>query len=147
MSCESGYIRSVNTIRILHDSIEMESLNPILSNLSYEMTCYGLVEELLHMYSVREALDNAILASLLNCDTLDFEEDLFETILLSKICELDEEYEVMKRVIATVNYLLSTPDAILRPYQQHFVTLHCSQNDWFNVEEQTLLLLDISLDF
>ena len=32
-------------------------------------------------------------------------------------------------------------------YQQHFVTLRCSQNDWFNVEEQTLLLLDISLDF
>ena len=97
MSCESGYIRSVNTIRILHDSIEMESLNPILCKLSYEMTCYGLVEELLPMYSVREALDNAILASLLNCDTLDFEEDLFETILLSKICELDEECEVMEK--------------------------------------------------
>ena len=102
----------------------METLNPILSRLSYEMNCCGLVEDIAHINSTREYNDLFHILAMLCLDYEDEEMDdeIIEMIIVSKICESDEEEKIIRKAMDTVNLLLATPNSILRPYQQHFVT-------------------------
>lgn len=57
---------------------------------------------------------------------IDFEDDFgdldIERILMSKLCEIEDETLLMQKIVNIFYILQSTPDSVLRPYQQHFVT-------------------------
>ena len=99
----------------------METLDPILSRLSYEMTCFDLFADLIYLQLLKENRDYLNIITMLNMDIEESEDD-FEIILMSSICDIDEESVIINKVIEIVNVLLATPDSILRPYQQRYVT-------------------------
>ena len=99
----------------------METLDPILSRLSYEMTCFDLFADLIYLQLLKENRDYLNIITMLNMDIEENEDD-FEIILMSSLCDIDEESVIINKVIEIVNVLLATPDSILRPYQQRYVT-------------------------
>ena len=100
--------------------LEMESLSSVLSKLSYEMTCYEILTDIMYLKQIKEVQDYCHILSLFD---MDFEENGvdIELVLMTKICEIDEESELVHKVIEVVN-LLSTCDSVVRPYEQPFVT-------------------------
>ena len=57
---------------------------------------------------------------LIDSDMLD--SDTLEILLISKLIDLDDEIILMERVMDIFSILISAPDSVLRPYQQHFIT-------------------------
>ena len=101
----------------------MESLSPILTKLSFEIACYHVLEDLLGIYKLKQNQDHIQLLLLIDIDFEDFSEsDDIEILLLSKLCEIEDEATLMSKVIEVINVLAATPDSILRPYQQPFIT-------------------------
>ena len=61
---------------------------------------------------------------LLDIDNSDYEDEIdLEVLLMTRICEIHEESVIMIKVLETCKMLLSTPNSVLRPYQQPFVTV------------------------
>ena len=102
--------------------LNTESLTPILTKLSFEMSCYEVIEDILCLYKCKEDSDYRHLLFMLDIDFEDFDSMDIEVILMTKLGEIDDESVLMGKIIEIYNELLLTPDSILRPYQQHFTT-------------------------
>ena len=76
----------------------------------------------MYLYNLKEDRDYIHILLMLNIDFDEFDDGDIEIVLMSKLSQIDEESVLIKRVIEIVNLLLLTPDSVLRPYQQHFVT-------------------------
>ena len=101
----------------------MESLSPILTKLSYEIAVYSVLEDLLSIYKLKQDQDYHQLLLLINIEFEDFSDsDNIEILLLKKLCEIEDEATLMSKVIEVINVLAATPDSVLRPYQQPFIT-------------------------
>jgi len=102
--------------------LNTESLTPILTKLSFEMSCYEVIEDILCLYKWKEDSDYRHLLFMLDIDFEDFDSMDIEVILMTKLVEIDDESVLMGKIIEIYNELLLTPDSVLRPYQQHFTT-------------------------
>ena len=114
--------RTLFFFSIVHKS-KMESLSPILTKLSYEIAVYSVLEDLLSIYKLKQDQDYHQLLLLIDIEFEDFiDSDDIEILLLSKLCEIEDEATLMSKVIEVINVLAATPDSVLRPYQQPFIT-------------------------
>ena len=70
----------------------MEVLSPLLDNLSYEMATYQLLEDILHLYKLKQERKHLHLLYLLDIDSSDYEDEIdLEVLLMTRICEIHEE--------------------------------------------------------
>ena len=83
------------------------------------MSTYEIVEDILEFAKIKENYEDLILM-LIDSDMLD--SDTLEILLISKLIDLDDEIILMERVMDIFSILISVPDSVLRPYQQHFIT-------------------------
>ena len=97
----------------------MESIAPVLTKLAFEIACFQILEDLLDILKAQENSDDVAMLSLID---LDFEDQSIEIYLLTKLVEIEDEAELMSKVIEVINVLSSTPGSVLRPYQQPFIT-------------------------
>ena len=97
----------------------MDSLPRVLSHLSWEMCVYEIVQDILELSVIKENYKNLVLV-LLQCDCLESED--VEIVLMTKLRSIESESLLMLKVIEIFDAVISTPDSVLRPYQQHFVT-------------------------
>ena len=98
----------------------MESLTLNLSKLSYEMTCYEVLSDLLCLCQYSEDRDYIHLLAMFDMDYDDSEESL-ELVLMNRICEIEDEGELVNKIVEVVNLLMGC-SSVTRPYEQHFVT-------------------------
>ena len=97
----------------------METLDNLMNKLSYEMCCYNIVLELMGVQAVKEDINNLLLLLIIDDEVAD---ETLEGILLAELSGLEDEQTLMMKIIDIFNALITAPDSVLRPYQQHFVT-------------------------
>jgi len=91
--------------------LSMENSETVLSKLTFEMTCYGIVHDVLSVHVTKEDNDNLLL-SLLDEDGIDSLD--LEVLLMRKLSELDSECDLMRKVLNIFQALVSAPDSVLR---------------------------------
>jgi len=106
-------------VRNIQFSTRME--DSVISKLTHEMTCYGIVHDILSLHVIK-ADNDILLLALLDEDTTDSSTDFEMLLLLRKLCDIDSECDLMAKILDIFHALISAPDSLLRPYQQHFVT-------------------------
>ena len=90
----------------------MENSEIVLSKLTYEMACYSIVHDVLSLHVTKEDNDTLLL-SLLDVDGSDTTLDI-EVLLIRKISDLDNECDLMVKVLDIFQTLVSAPDSVLR---------------------------------
>ena len=93
----------------------METLDNLMNKLSYEMCCYNIVLDIMGVQAVKEDINNLLLLLMIDDEVAD------ET-LEAELSGLEDEQTLMMKIIDIFNALITAPDSVLRPYQQHFVT-------------------------
>ena len=94
-------------------NFRMESLENLLTKLSFEMACYGIVQDILSLHLMKENSENLLLA-LLDIDSSDTDSLDLEILLIRMISDLDDEVSLMEKITNIFNVLISTPDIVLR---------------------------------
>ena len=78
----------------------MEVLSPILDKLSYEMATYQLLEDILHLYKLKQERKHLHLLYLLDIDSSDYEDEIdLEVLLMTRICDNDKSSRNLQDVI------------------------------------------------
>ena len=93
----------------------------LLSRLSFEMSAYEVVDDLLCLYNTKEDHDSLLLL-LLETDDTDSYYDTIDLILAARMSEIEDEDLLMTKVIDFFQSVIEAPDRVFRPYQQHFIT-------------------------
>ena len=100
----------------------MASLTLSLSKLSYEMSCYEVLSDILCLCQYSETQDYIHLLAMFDMALdSDDNEDMMELALMHRICEIEEECELVNKIVEVVNLLMGC-SSVTRPYEQHFVT-------------------------
>ena len=101
----------------------METLPRILTALSFEMAAFQVIEDIVCLIKSKEIIDYNLFLAVLDIEMEDgFNEIDLPTVLMLKLCDMEDETLLVSKVVDMYNLLESTPESVLRPYNQPFVT-------------------------